>query len=65
MGDGPDPFEHGPTSRDPLGLGEVGGVFHRLSLHPRPGEAKVKSSRRGKEQMRSKMSECGREMKDK
>jgi hypothetical protein len=40
--------------RDPVSLGEVEGVFH-VSL-PCVGEVNSRSSRRGKEQIRSKMS---------
>jgi hypothetical protein len=41
-------------SREPVSLGEVEGVFH-TSL-PRLGKINARSSRRGKEQMRSKTS---------
>jgi len=52
------------TLRVPLSLGEVGGAFHRPPACPGPTESSVRSSRRGKEQMRPKISESGREMKD-
>jgi hypothetical protein len=42
-------------ARDPVSLGEVEGVF-QASL-PGPRESKTRSSRRGKEQIRSKTSE--------
>ena len=46
-------------------LGEVEGAFHSMRLCPRLREIKAKSSRRGKEQMRPKISESRREIKDK
>ena len=53
------------NSRDPVSLGEVEGVVHCPSLCPREMEDNARSSRRGKEQMRPKISESGRVAKSK
>jgi hypothetical protein len=42
------------SSRDPVSLGEVKGVFH--ASHPPPKGTNPRSSRRGKEQIKSKTS---------
>ena len=53
------------NSRDPVSLGEVEGAVHRPSLGSGLMERNVRSSRRGKEQIRAKISESGRAMKPK
>ena len=47
-------------SRDPLSLGEVEGVLHLPPLWSKPSKANVRSSRRGREQIRPKTSEFSR-----